>query len=158
MPERCSKGRPFDLCFRALFLEDCYSKDVNQGAVSIWRCRLTSIGIPMLKIRRSRDRLMFNIVIPYLGKTVIILRRAQDANFPIVLRILYLEGHVVGYHDGSVEGEEEDDPVPGGFEGGVVEDDVWRRLGGLLTVLREDVRVQIHHLKHTDSWQVRSII
>ena len=29
--------------------------------VSIYRCRLTSIGIPMLKIRRSRDRLIFNV-------------------------------------------------------------------------------------------------
>ena len=27
------------------------------GAVSIYRCRLTSIGIPMLKIRQSHDRL-----------------------------------------------------------------------------------------------------
>ena len=34
------------------------------GTVSIWRCRLTSIGIPMLKIRRSRDHLIFNIGIP----------------------------------------------------------------------------------------------
>ena len=34
------------------------------GAVSVWRCRLTSIGIPMLKIRRSHDRLIFNMGIP----------------------------------------------------------------------------------------------
>ena len=33
------------------------------------------IGIPMLKIRWSRDRLIFNMGIPYLGKTVFILRR-----------------------------------------------------------------------------------
>ena len=43
-------------------------------AVSIKRCRLTNIGISMLKIRRSRDRLIFNMEIPYLGKTVFILK------------------------------------------------------------------------------------
>ena len=31
------------------------------GAVSIKRCRLTSIEIPMLKIRHSHDRLIFNM-------------------------------------------------------------------------------------------------
>ena len=31
-------------------------------------CVLTSIGIPMLKIRRSRDRLIFNMGIPIPGK------------------------------------------------------------------------------------------
>ena len=34
------------------------------GGVSIWRCRLTSIGIPMLKIRRSCDCLIFHMGIP----------------------------------------------------------------------------------------------
>ena len=38
------------------------------GAVSILRCRLSSIGIPMLKIRRFRDRLIFNMGIPIPGK------------------------------------------------------------------------------------------
>ena len=38
------------------------------GAVSIKRCRLTSNGIPMLKIRRSRDRLIFNMGTPIPGK------------------------------------------------------------------------------------------
>ena len=31
-------------------------------------CRLTSIGIPMLKIKRFRDRLIFNMGIPIPGK------------------------------------------------------------------------------------------
>ena len=30
----------------------------HQGAISIWRCHLISIGIPMLKIRLSHDRLI----------------------------------------------------------------------------------------------------
>ena len=38
------------------------------------RCRLTGIGIPVLKIRRSHDRLIFNMGIPYITKTVFILR------------------------------------------------------------------------------------
>ena len=41
-----------------------------QGAVSIWRCRLTSIGIPVIKIRWSRDRLIFNMGIPILLSTL----------------------------------------------------------------------------------------
>ena len=37
-------------------------------AVSIQRCCLTSIQIPMLKIRRPHDRLIFNMGIPVPGK------------------------------------------------------------------------------------------
>ena len=40
----------------------------SEDRLSIWRCRLTSIGIPILKIRRSRDRLIFNMAIPVPGK------------------------------------------------------------------------------------------
>lgn len=32
-----------------------------------------------------------------------------------------LEGHVVGHHDGCVEGQAEDNPVPDGFKRAVVE-------------------------------------
>ena len=39
----------------------------NLGTISIWRC-LTSIGIPMLKIRRSHDHLIFNMGISIPGK------------------------------------------------------------------------------------------
>ena len=38
------------------------------GAVPINRCHLTSIGIPMLKTRRSHDHLIFNIGISIPGK------------------------------------------------------------------------------------------
>ncbi len=58
-----------------------------------------------------------------------------------------LEGDVVWHHDGRVESEHEDDPVPRRLEGRVVQDDVRRRLGSLLPVLRQDVRVQVHHLQ-----------
>lgn len=64
-----------------------------------------------------------------------------------VLRRLVLEGHVVGHHDGGVEGETEDDPVPQGLEGAVVQQDVRRCFGRLLTVLRQHIRIQAHHLK-----------
>ena len=40
----------------------------NLGVVSILRCRFTSIGIPMLKIRPRRDHIMFNMGIPYLKR------------------------------------------------------------------------------------------
>lgn len=58
---------------------------------------------------------------------------------PSQIVLLGLERDVIGYHDGGVEGEDEDHPVPGGLEGAVMENDVWRRLGGLLFVLRENV-------------------
>ena len=38
----------------------------EQGPISIWRPSFSSMGIPMLKIRRSRDSLIFNMVIPIL--------------------------------------------------------------------------------------------
>ena len=37
-----------------------------------------------------------------------------------VVHCLILEGDIEGDHDCCVKGEDEDDPVPGGFEGGVV--------------------------------------
>ena len=41
----------------------------NQGAISIKkRCHLTSIGIPMLKIRQPHGCLIFNMGIPITGK------------------------------------------------------------------------------------------
>ena len=40
----------------------------HQGYVSIQRCRLTSIGIPISKIRWSRDMLIFNMGIPQLER------------------------------------------------------------------------------------------
>ena len=39
----------------------------------------------MLKLRRSRDRLIFNIGIPFLGKTVFILRRGQGGGVLILV-------------------------------------------------------------------------
>lgn len=60
--------------------------------------------------------------------------------------LLGLEGDVVGHHDGRVEGEDEDDPVPRGLEGAVVQDDVRRGLGRLLLVLGEDLRTQLQNL------------
>ena len=56
------------------------SCDRHQGGISVLRFHLTNIGIPMLKIRRSRDRLIFNMGSPYLGKTVFILRQPPAEN------------------------------------------------------------------------------
>ena len=61
--------------------------------------------------------------------------------------LLGLEGDIVGHHDGRVEGEDEDDPVPGGLEEAVVQDDMWRRLRRFLFVLRQDVRPQLENLR-----------
>ena len=65
-----------------------------------------------------------------------------------VLRGLVLQRHVVGDHDGRVEGEDEDDPVPDGLEGAVVEQDVRGRFRSLLSVLgHNDLRTEAHELK-----------
>ena len=50
-----------------------YFNDV--GAVSIRKTVLPGMAIPMLKIRRPNGRLIFNMEIPYVDKTVFILRR-----------------------------------------------------------------------------------
>ena len=41
-------------------------RDQHQGPVSIWRPSFPGMGIPMLKIRRSPDHLIFNMGIPIL--------------------------------------------------------------------------------------------
>jgi len=66
-----------------------------------------------------------------------------------VLAGLVLERHVVRHHDGRVEGQAQDDPVPDGLERAVVQQDVRRRLRRLLPVLGHYVRVQAHHLHKT---------
>ena len=67
---------------------------------------------------------------------------------------LAAKGGVVGDHDGRVEGQDEYHPVPRRLEGRVVEDDVVRRLRRLLTVLRQQLGVEVQHLKpeETDGW------
>ena len=67
---------------------------------------------------------------------------------------LVAEGDVEGHHDGRVEGEDEDHPVPRRLEGRVVQDDVGRRLRRLLAVLRQDVAIQVHHLRRTATGRV----
>ena len=62
---------------------------------------------------------------------------------------LVAEGDVERHHDGRVEGEDENHPVPRRLEGRVVQDDVRRRFWRLLPVLRQDVAVQVHHLRGT---------
>lgn len=49
---------------------------------------------------------------------------------------LVVKGDVVRHHDGRVEREQQDQPVPLGLEHRVVEDNVLRRLGRLLPVVR----------------------
>ena len=55
----------------------------DQGAVSIKRCRLTCIGIPTLKIRRSCDRLIFNMGIPILVRRHLYIETAPRSPQPL---------------------------------------------------------------------------
>ena len=56
-------------------------KSRKLGGIYIKRC-YTSIGIPMLNIRWSRHRLIFNMGIPYLGKTLFWDRAPVEEQFP----------------------------------------------------------------------------
>ena len=53
---------------------DCCNNTKPRRPSQYKECRLTSIGIPMLRIRRSHDRLIFNMRIPITGKMVFILK------------------------------------------------------------------------------------
>ena len=53
----------------------CHTESQNLGAISIRKTVLPGMAIPMLKIRRPNGRLIFNMEIPYVDKTVFILRR-----------------------------------------------------------------------------------
>ena len=58
---------------------------MNQGVIQISSCRLTSIGIPMLKIRRSHDRLIFNMGIPIPGKDGLYIETGPGTHLSIFL-------------------------------------------------------------------------
>ena len=66
------KRHPISHIHRGLLWVSCHvittlhfsSRLFNLGDVSIFRRHPTSVGIPMLKIRRSHDRLIFNMGIP----------------------------------------------------------------------------------------------
>ena len=54
------------------------------GAVSIYTCRLTGIGIPMLKTRRSHDHRILNMGISIPGKTSLYI--PSDAKSSVAMR------------------------------------------------------------------------
>lgn len=60
-------------------------------------------------------------------------------NQPHQVVLFGLKGDIVGNHDGCVEGEDENDPVPCGLKGAVVQDDVRWSFRSLLLVLRKNV-------------------
>ena len=113
---------------------------LNLGGISIWKFCVTSIRIPMLKIRRSRDHRIFNMGIPipglwllyvdyidlpfccsrtavkqitqqYLGKTVFILRWGPTSTQLALPVSAYVE--VVVEHEYSSKEEDELNIKPG---------------------------------------------
>ena len=78
-----------------------------QGAVLIYRCRLTSIWIPIIKIRRSRDRLIFNMVIPIPGKDGIYIETGPCSQKKEFADALWDHGHSPGPGGNSRECESE---------------------------------------------------
>ena len=65
--------------FLLMVVADALQSFCHQVAISIERCSSTSIGIPMLKIILSRDRLIFNNLIS--GKSVFVLRQGPRCHF-----------------------------------------------------------------------------
>ena len=57
------------------------------------------------------------------------------------------EGDIEGHHEGSVEGERQNGPVPDCLECRIVEDDMGRSLRSLLSILWEEVSSEVHNLK-----------
>jgi len=53
------------------------------------------------------------------------------------LQAVYLKGGVVRDHDSSIESENEYQPIPVSLEAGIVKNDVRRRLGHFLSVVRD---------------------
>ena len=70
------------------------------GGILIYRCRLTSIGIPILKIRQSNDHLIFNMEIPIPGKTVFILRQGPGLTHKYTMTVLVVDPEVVVHTEG----------------------------------------------------------
>ena len=64
----CCTLSPLSISAANLLSMSSYQSSRGQAAASIQRCRLTSIGVPMLKIRRPHDRPIFNLGIPIPGK------------------------------------------------------------------------------------------
>ena len=52
----------------------CNVYNDRYGGVLVYRCQLASIGIPIIRIMRSQERLIFFMEIPIYGGTVFILR------------------------------------------------------------------------------------
>lgn len=65
-----------------------------------------------------------------------------------VVEALVAEGGVEGNHDGSVEGQQKDQPVPDATEQGVVENDVRWGARRILLVARKNIEVYGEHLEH----------
>ena len=59
------------------------------GHVSIWRCHLTGIGIPMIKIRQSHVCLIFNMGISIPGKAIFILKWGPVLPKPVYIVRFY---------------------------------------------------------------------
>ena len=57
----------------------------DQGPVSIWRPSFPGMGIPMLKIRRSQDRLIFNMGIPILVRLHLYIETAPRQSWNSVI-------------------------------------------------------------------------
>ena len=62
----------------------------SQGPLSIWRLSFPGMGIPMLKVRRSRDRLIFNIGIPILVRRHLYIETAPRTSTAMVLTYIWM--------------------------------------------------------------------
>ena len=92
-------------CMTKHFIEFCFvihrRKALNLGQlgpIAIYRCHITSIRIPITKIRRSYDRRIIIIEIPIPGKTMYIFRRGPGLwSTNIVHCLLFAQKREVRY-------------------------------------------------------------
>ena len=89
----CSANSSTDTRLRLLSSFMCHLIE-NRGLSQYKDVVLPAIGIPMLKIRRSRNRLIFNMGISTPGKTVFILRWGSGL-FGLLLGSLYTQAKQV---------------------------------------------------------------
>ena len=78
--------------------------------------------------------------------------REDDVDYAVgdeyghVVHRLRLEGHIVWHEESGVDGEQQYEPVPDVLERAVVKNDVRRRFGRLLAILRQELAIEVERL------------
>ena len=69
------------------YMMSCFYNGRLKESVSHFSIRMHHNRIPIIKIRRSRDRLIFIMAIPIPGNTVFVLKRSQELTMALCLSV-----------------------------------------------------------------------